>query len=505
MLRAALGSGQDAVEAYRAWRASVLLDDIDWPTFRLLPLLDATAKRHGIVDADAKRIEGAAKHIWLSNTLRLNSLIAAVDALQAAGIEVLLLKGAALFARDPEQIGLRATGDYDVMVRDADKRAAVAALDKAGFRPLVYQPERFTDRDFEVMHAAAFTWGERAQRGQVDLHWRPSGDFPAPGLSELLFSAAEFAKIGNTTVAIPCLADHLFVGLMHANSAARTDRIDWFVEAAQILQRSGARIDWNRIALLCRRYEVSDVAVQALSSLNECVPGLIPAERIRQLESQVSAFERIEHRLRKADRASIFRQLAMRLLDRTRAQRRDRSLLGTMLALATARGGWDKAMAALTCSLPDTYTRLQLRRMWRLADGRPRLDGVGQYEPEFLLGWSVPEKTGRWSDGRFQLVRVSSALERSSLVVVRLRVRAYIPNEKWRVRVGFYAGADELELTLGAERPWPSIIEVPGCVRKDGTVAIAMKVFNPIAPAALGMSDDPRALGIFVERVELAP
>lgn len=504
VLRAALGSGPGAVEAYRAWRASVLLDDIDWPTFRLLPLLDATAKRHGIEDVESKRIEGAAKHIWLSNTFRLNSIITAVEALNAAGISTLLLKGAALFARDASQIGLRATGDYDLLVQEGDKRRAIAALSTAGFRPVIFRSDRFADRDFEILHAAAFDWGEKAQRGQIDLHWKPSGDFPTPGFAELLFSRAEVAKLGRATVMVPSLADHVFLGLVHATKSIGVERVDWFVEAAQILQRNDPRFDWDRISVLCRRYEFNRVATTVLSSLNECVPGLVPAERIRALAQQTSVFERIESRVRASASSSIARRLSVRMLDRIRATRGDRSWVRTLCTIVLAKETWTKAITALVCAMPDRYTGLQLRRIWHSAD-RHKPSEVSRFgEPEFPIGWSGPEESGRWSVDRFQLVRLYVPTPAKSEVLVRLQVRAFIPDAKSRINVALFAGVRGQEVSLGAESNWPSVVAVPALVRSNGTVAIALKVLNPVSPAEVGLSDDPRALGLFVERVELS-
>ena len=100
LLRAAVGEGNSAVDAYRMWRASETLDETDDTVYRILPLLLAAGERAGLPDLDGPRLRGAIKHIWLSNMLRIQDLMEAKSALDAAGIDSLLIKGGALFARN---------------------------------------------------------------------------------------------------------------------------------------------------------------------------------------------------------------------------------------------------------------------------------------------------------------------------------------------------------------------------------------------------------------------
>src|SRR5262245_58667200 len=134
LLRAALGKGQQAADAYREWRTRVPLDDIDFSGLRVLPHLVETATRHGIDDAELPRIRGAAKHTWIQNMLRTRALSRALAALQHEGVEFLLFKGAALFARYPKLAALRGAGDYDILVERADGPRAINVLLKVGFQ-----------------------------------------------------------------------------------------------------------------------------------------------------------------------------------------------------------------------------------------------------------------------------------------------------------------------------------------------------------------------------------
>src|SRR5262249_40235381 len=133
VLSAATGREEDAIAAYKAWRAATPLDDIDHSTYRIMPLLIDLVRRSGIDDPDIARMKGVARHIWTSNLLRLRLLFVALDTLEAAGIRPMLLKGAALLARHPAIAGKRTFADFDILVPPNTIVEATRALRTAGF------------------------------------------------------------------------------------------------------------------------------------------------------------------------------------------------------------------------------------------------------------------------------------------------------------------------------------------------------------------------------------
>jgi hypothetical protein len=102
------------------------------------------------------------------NMLLYADLAGALRALNHAGIPVIVLKGAALAETVYPNIGHRAMGDADLLVRPEDRDRARGALEAAGYRFLPEPEERFGPFD------TAFT-GEMAFRRQegalIELHW----------------------------------------------------------------------------------------------------------------------------------------------------------------------------------------------------------------------------------------------------------------------------------------------------------------------------------------------
>jgi len=77
------------------------------------------------------------------NTLLLQALERILKAFQDAGIEVIVLKGAALAQTVYADIGLRPMNDLDLLVRPEFLRKAVKVLQGLGFAPLMYNYARY--------------------------------------------------------------------------------------------------------------------------------------------------------------------------------------------------------------------------------------------------------------------------------------------------------------------------------------------------------------------------
>jgi hypothetical protein len=101
------------------------------------------------------------------NRRLLAQLSEAVGALNAAGIEPLLLKGAAFLVGPGDQSRSRILSDLDLLVSPDETEAAIQALQGAGFRVLARYPE------YESHVAAEL--GRDSDVGGVDLHRRRPG------------------------------------------------------------------------------------------------------------------------------------------------------------------------------------------------------------------------------------------------------------------------------------------------------------------------------------------
>ena len=98
LLQANLAPDDRAVRAWRKWLRIRCLEDATWSEARLLAPL---ARRIASLDSSSPlraRLEGMAKEYWTQTQLTIRDSASAIDILTSAGIDCLLLKGAAYYA-----------------------------------------------------------------------------------------------------------------------------------------------------------------------------------------------------------------------------------------------------------------------------------------------------------------------------------------------------------------------------------------------------------------------
>lgn len=107
-------SKEEFLEIYKDWQDSVVIDDIDFVDFRLVPKVYETARTLGF-DRNL-RLENILKYWWLKSNL-INAFLESLDeALSASDVKyAILLKGAAI-CQEYEKPYHRAMGDVDVLV-----------------------------------------------------------------------------------------------------------------------------------------------------------------------------------------------------------------------------------------------------------------------------------------------------------------------------------------------------------------------------------------------------
>jgi hypothetical protein len=128
---------------------------------RLTPLLSATC-RGKLPPALAETCRRDHVITTARNLMLAGAAEECVAALAAAGIQAVVLKGLAYERTLYAGQGARPTSDVDLLVREADRRAAFGVLDRLGFEPKTAAPG-FDDPDY---HEVAWRRGHV----EIDLH-----------------------------------------------------------------------------------------------------------------------------------------------------------------------------------------------------------------------------------------------------------------------------------------------------------------------------------------------
>ena len=169
-------------------------------------------------------------------------------ALQAAGTDVMLVKGAAVTRLLYDDGAPRAYSDCDLLVRRSDLDRAGSVLIELGFERR-FAEERFLPAD--QLHAQS--WHREADRASVDLHWTFIGCDAGPeAVFAALWDAARRARVGGTDIAVPSPAASVVLAslqlLVHGPSEGAKHRVD--------VERAIDRVDdetWLAAADLARR------------------------------------------------------------------------------------------------------------------------------------------------------------------------------------------------------------------------------------------------------------
>ena len=115
LLMAALLRGSAAIDAWLEWKSSVNVDRLDQHSYRLLPLLYRNLSIHGVEDPLLNKFRGIHRLTWYKNRVMFHNMATLIRHFNDAGIDTILLKGAALVLRYYEDHGLRPMIDFDIL------------------------------------------------------------------------------------------------------------------------------------------------------------------------------------------------------------------------------------------------------------------------------------------------------------------------------------------------------------------------------------------------------
>jgi hypothetical protein len=501
LLHAALGEGESAITAYRAWRASEKLDDTDDTIYRILPLLLATAEKAGLKEPEGPRMRGAVKHIWLSNMLRIRDLAEAKTVLDEAGVDSLLIKGGALFARTEDLAAMRAAGDYDLQIRRRDASRAVRALTHSSFRGLGMRLDLFSESDFDRdIHAVAMT--RKQANSALDLHWRPLPWLYQEDFVEELFAHAETAGLFGHKVLIPGLADHLFLAAVRPEPWETKEIFLRAIEMTHLLRSCGGQLDWERFEALVARYGMGWIAAPLLGLARDEVGAPMPEGLIERIWLDAMPGKAMELSLRcvRPELRRPWQRFVLAFLGSLRSQHQQHFSWRDLLARPALLS---KAFTASEMELPF-FKNMAFKRLWarRATDGLPsRGGGIS-----FAQGFSIPEQGGRWTDAEVAVIEIAVEAPEHATIATELSIVPFLPPGTRAFKFDIYAGKGgpkRYKLTPRTPTPFRLTVNAPVVGKAAQKIVIALRMPNLNRPSESGHSIDHRLLGLFVESIRI--
>ncbi|HEU5439333.1 MAG TPA: nucleotidyltransferase family protein [Ktedonobacterales bacterium] len=296
LLRAALLPGEAAVKAWEHWSAAVDLDELglDLGSYRLLPLLYRNLSACGVTGGPLERLKGIYRLTWSKNHLLLRRIAPVLRALREAGIQPLVLKGAALAALAYRDVGARPMDDVDLLVRDQELPAALDVLREAGWHPVLDDPP-----EQRLVHQHSLAFIDNGGHADIDLHAHALWYTCWPGADDGFFAAAIPLALGEEPVLALCPADQLLHVCTHGIVWNPLPPIRWVADAMAVIRGAEETLDWERLSRQVERLGLALPVREALRYLAERFEAPIPAGVLTRLEAlPVTRLARLEYWLK---------------------------------------------------------------------------------------------------------------------------------------------------------------------------------------------------------------
>ena len=296
LLKAALLSGDEAISAWQDWRSSADIDRMDPGSFRLLPLLYRNLVDHDVSDPLLPYLKGIYRRTWYKNQTQFHNSLPVLNTFHEAGIQTMLLKGAALTMLYYKNNGIRPMTDLDVLVRTEQAPMAIDLLTKLGWSPKNRSLERLKGALPLHRHAEVF----RGNAGHhVDLHWHLLFECCYEGADDDFWNDAVSVKLRGVSTRALNPADQLLHICVHGVCLSGTPPFRWVADAMAVLDTAGSEVDWDRLVAQAQQRHLTLRLKSALCYLRDTLHAPIPPVILQRLQAtRISRFERIDYRLK---------------------------------------------------------------------------------------------------------------------------------------------------------------------------------------------------------------
>ena len=288
LLRAALSYPAEALDACRALR-DVDVRRLTDGTRSLLPLLYPNLRALGLRGPLLETAERQYQHTASWNATLFDHGRALIRQLDAAGVETMVLKGAALVTRYYHDAGIRPMVDMDLLIPPARFFSALMGFQRAGWTPY-----RMLMRSrLGATHAAPFT---TADGFTCDLHWRVFPEPTPPGGDDALWAASIPLDFSGVKTRALSPEDQLLHVCVHGVQSAPGRALWWISDAVAVIR--GGDVSWDRLVSQAVAFRFVLRLREALQYVRNrfgaAVPGTV-LERLRALP--VGPLERFEWRV----------------------------------------------------------------------------------------------------------------------------------------------------------------------------------------------------------------
>jgi hypothetical protein len=287
ILRAALLQGEPALEAWDDWRRSVNIDVIDYGSHRMIPQLYRNLQRHEVKDPLMDRLKGVYRYYLYKNEILMHRIGSLLAAFEEAGIDTMMLKGAALIQLYYKESGLRPMLDADVLVHAHQVQQAMDLLTRLQWKPFRYMQPQMR---IPIVHSTPF---EDAGGRQLDLHWHLLWECFNANDDDDYWKNAVPIQIGGVQTLGLNRTDQLLHACWHGARWNEVPPIRWVADAMAILSASDTEIEWPSLLKKAQRHRIVLPVKDALEYLKKKFDAPVPDSVLKAMSAvRISRMER---------------------------------------------------------------------------------------------------------------------------------------------------------------------------------------------------------------------
>ncbi len=257
------------LNAWLAWKAEFGADLELHKHHRLLPLVYLRLQEMEYWDPSMELLRWAYERSarWNKNVLAAGEELLRI--FQLHNIDVMLLKGAALYSLGLIDPGARFLADIDLLIRPEQRELAINTLRDSGFK--IVEPAIHSHPDFS--HSVTLSKGVTADE-QIDLHTSLSYLDLNSRLDETLWQRKKAVTFQGREAYSLDPSDLLLNVCLHG-AAFVGHKCYWIVDAISILRSASITIDWDIFVSSCEQRKLGCVSLMTLRYLsNYCEAGI---------------------------------------------------------------------------------------------------------------------------------------------------------------------------------------------------------------------------------------
>jgi Uncharacterised nucleotidyltransferase len=524
LLRAALTPDERALAAWGRIRSRIDIATLDGSTQALMPMLGRNLLALGVEDELLALFKGVHRYSWARNQMLLAPMMGIVAELEGAGLETLLMKGAAFVADSRLDAGMRPMNDVDVLVGNDSVEEAIEVLLAAGLAPVGGVPPWYV-AEYAPRFVPSHGFRDSLDR-QLDLHWHVLHASCQPQADDDFWAAAQRIELLGVPTRALCASDELLLVILHGLRWNALPTYRWVVDAAVLCSGAIGEIDYGRLVEQARKRRVTAALRAGLEYLRRVIGAPVPEDCLGELgAARPSRLERMElaaQMIAPRRRSALQWQV---IYHQQRARRElglgDRPTLRAHLAVARRRLGIervgdlrhlprggvpgpsrpDSEMAAAVGRGASGTSLAPLELGERVDLGDAEVAGACS-----AYGTWRAEGQGCWIAGREAELVLPLAERPSGSLVLELSAEGFLPEgvERQRLRVGLAdREVGELAMTAGESLRSEGIVLPREAVRGHQSLRLRLGAPDALSPARVGVADDDRRIGIYLRSLRL--